>query len=239
MGGQPSSIVARLLSRFHLLPVPPQRQLALVDPLVFKVLAGEDVRPELHAQGSLAQQVVDGVAIHPPTLGNRRQKELTPQRIEQLKKQAPWKLQSFPFDYQPTSSTMAAWKQARLFHQHEDALMERDFAEMADGTEEKFFQSIQEQIDAAVKQTKADRLAMRAKNGENDLDLDEDEDEDLDLDEDLNEDELAEMDEELDEDEFADIDDVEGEDAETTSDVDEFTKEELEQEVAPKATKKK
>lgn len=120
-GAQPSSVVARLLSRFHLLPVPPQRQLALVDPLVFKVLAGEDVRPELFAQ-TRARQTAElngnpAVLVHPVSLGNRRQKELTPERIEQVKRQSPWKLQTFPFDYNPTTKTMAAWNQARLFHQ--------------------------------------------------------------------------------------------------------------------------
>lgn len=125
MGCQPSPVVARLLSRFHLLPVPPQRQLALVDPLVLKALAGEDIRPELEAQGNMKHEEINGVRVHPAALQNRRMKELTPKRIEQLKKQAPWKLQSFPFDYQPTQATMAAWKQARLFHKVDEALDEK------------------------------------------------------------------------------------------------------------------
>jgi len=44
MGVQPSSMVARLLSRFHLLPVPPSRITVPTGTLLHRVLAGEDIR---------------------------------------------------------------------------------------------------------------------------------------------------------------------------------------------------
>src|SRR3712207_1975892 len=62
MGCQPSSAIARLLSRFHLLPLPPQRIPVPTGPLLHRVLAGEDVREEVRKAQGLAEQKADARA---------------------------------------------------------------------------------------------------------------------------------------------------------------------------------
>lgn len=116
-GCQPSSVVARLLSRFHLLPLPPQRNTVVTGPLLHKVLAGEDVRPYVPKPGEHPAEALKQPMAHEQK-SNRWAKELTPERIEQVKQQAPWKLQAFPFQAAPTEATMQAWAQARQFHKH-------------------------------------------------------------------------------------------------------------------------
>lgn len=115
MGCQPSSIVSRLLSRFHLLPVPPQRIVVPTGPLLHRVLAGEDVRAELSG-GMRVLPAEEQVLPHRIPIARRRFDEVSPDRVDLLKKQAPWKLQAFNFDPAPTPATWAAWDQARVFH---------------------------------------------------------------------------------------------------------------------------
>ena len=115
MGCQPSSIVSRLLSRFHLLPVPPQRIVVPTGPLLHRVLAGEDVRAELKG-GMRVLPPEEQQLPHRVPIARRRFDEVTPERVDLLKKQSPWKLQAFNFDPAPTPATWAAWDQARIFH---------------------------------------------------------------------------------------------------------------------------
>lgn len=128
MGCQPSTMVARLLSRFHLLPVPPARINVPTGSMLHRALAGEDLRPELRALGGLKPvedpDAVNGTDDSDPMLDilrrrptkDRRMKELTPERIRQVQRQSRWMLQAFPFEPSPTLATIAAWDQARRFH---------------------------------------------------------------------------------------------------------------------------
>lgn len=137
MGCQPSTMVARLLSRFHLLPVPPARINVPSGSLLHRALAGEDLRPEMRALAGLkpveldpedevprAEDDVDEADDSDPLVDvlrrrptkDRRMKELTPERILQVQRQSRWMLQAFPFDPSPTLATVAAWDQARRFH---------------------------------------------------------------------------------------------------------------------------
>jgi len=118
MGAQPSDAVARLFSRFHLIPLPPQRILVPTGAILHKVLAGEDVRGLIPKPGeSAASSMSSTPLMQPPHPKDRHMKPLTEERKAQLVKQkATWKLQAFPFQPNPSEATMQAWHQARIFH---------------------------------------------------------------------------------------------------------------------------
>lgn len=116
VGAQPSEVVARLLSRFHLIPTPPSRINIPTNPLLHMVLAGQDVRHLVPKPGENPALALTEPVQHEKTAQKFAQKQLTPQRVEQLKRDAPWKLRAFPLQFVPTSATMQAWQQARIFH---------------------------------------------------------------------------------------------------------------------------